>query len=270
MQLAAMELFQHEISNRGFLSPELRVFSLSVLQTNNPQTYPQPLEVAGASLFFDPEGAELLVTLLVALDAFEIDVDNFITISPGVTYNFRPAGFTRLFVRTLSQYTDSDATRRYIGRLVVSPSMVAPAVGASAAAPVYTRKVPSVFAFTTAYNNNRTGTNNFADLGGTGIFTSQIAFPLVSAAAPNTGSRVTVKNIGSGNVYVSPSSTLTNPALMTQIQQTFELAPRESVTFEAIATLNTRQTPTAGTFQSVNVYAGDLNAAICVVEESFR
>lgn len=269
MRIVAEELFQDEVSNRGPGTPQLRVFALSVLQTANPLDYPAPLEVSGRSILFDPAGAQLNVELLAAIDNFEIDVDNFTSILPSTTYNFAPAGFTRLFLRTIAQYVNASATRAYIGRLIVSPTLAVDGVGSSAAVPAIVRPAPKVLNFLTAYNNNRTGTTQWNSGGGTGMFTNVLLVNLIATAtSPTCGCRVTVKNIGAGEIYAALTLALTNPA--TDFFNTYPIAPGERERFDIVHTPNTRFAPNGGNPQILALYSGDANAAAACALEFYR
>lgn len=267
MNLVARELAQTG-TNRGSTAPEVRVFHLTIDVANTaakPADYPVAIEAAGCTLLFDPEGATTPCDVLVAFDTRELDIDNYITLRPGVTHDVRPASFNRLFLRVLARYTDTQSAV-FVGKLIVAPSLTVDGAGASPATPIYTRPVPSTLSMGTALNADRNApANNWSTVGGaTGIFTNRCTFAALSGSS---GTRWTITNIGPGSVYLAVSALLSDGTLTAQTGATYELQPGKTITVEARATVNTPRAPVGGTVQALSVYSGDATAAISWVQE---
>lgn len=258
---------------QGKTSPQPKVYNLTGdLSANGPPFLlfeGQAQNWSGSSILYDPTEADFPGTLEVAFDAKSRVGTEFFVIQPGVTYSYIPGIFTWIFFRFTPAYFDTIGGVSNLGKVVVSPSLIADSSGASPFFPSYTRSTPVVPELRQCINGTTgAGPNWQTNAGGTGIF----AFRLdLSATSGSTGLRIHVKNIGASDVFIGVNSEiLTDGSLATITTRTYPLQPQEELDLESVFTLNTPGDPTGGTFLGFRVYSADPAAAVKIISSDIR
>lgn len=268
-------------------SPEVRVFQLFINQSANPLEYSvngivgDPLQAPGACMLFDPTGAQYASALEVAFDNRQGGTVYF-PLYPGIALDARPGYFKKFHLRTISLLNNSFASTppAYIGKLVVSSSIIASVAGVSAAAPYYVRPAPIVWG-TGNFNNQGTGTGNrwAAVGGGTGIFQFRCPVDLSTLTAQAgllvsglvSGLKYTIRNTGTGQIYVSNNGGLTNGADATSLDSVFPIANGVEEVFQQSIYPNSFANPTqTSTNLSLFVYSDNIAAGFSVSLEGTR
>lgn len=275
MNLSAIELPTRG-TVQGRQSPQSRVFALTVVQNANPANIigsgELKLIASGRTVRYDPTGSAFLAIVEASFDSNDPNGSDFQPLHPGDTFDFGPAEFNWLYLRSTAQFVNSFAgsATQFIGRLIISPTLISRQTGASAQQPIWTRPAPLIPTLGMA-RNGQVGTTNWQAVGGgTGIFAFLFAIPGITAAATLTGFSVTVRNTGGTPVYLSHSGTLTNGGSDVSVQQTFQVPSGAVHTVISRPQPNTPQNPTSLTLKPVFVYSNDAAAEIQYYVEAFQ
>lgn len=294
-QVATSQLSVEEVRSGSNSLAFPRVFNLFVTQNAfNLTEFPTAgsnlgavgISAPGSCILFDASGSQYQTLLEVALDERQAVgndgngnaiVTNYFPLYPGASMDFRPGKFGKLFLRATGIFAIGTTARNFIGRIIISSSLITMQPGVNAWSPMYTRPTPAAQVPGSSIQGITPGNPTDWAANGTGRFTFKMTLPTttVSQGAANVTpagiplgigtafSRVeyVVKNRGPGSVYISG-----NPGIVAETAsnnaQTYELEAGEKERFILGNMPNSSFSPSQSNFTGLIIYTDSPGANI--------
>lgn len=252
----------------GGHSAQPRVFPLSVSLASSAQVElngGQGFEWAGRTLLWDPSGSDVIGSLEYAVDSKSPDGNEYSQLQPGVTYDFVPGQFSKVYLRFTAAFAATVTGSSKIGRVIVAPSLYAAQTGASERVPVFVRQISLIPRMGSAIVGGGE-TVPWQATGGpavAGNVCQQLfSIPGMTAAGTISGMRVLVTNTGPSSLWLSNTGTLTDSTSNIQRQLLIELPVGKSFQFETRPVPSTTLPANGTSLVPLFAYSADPAAAI--------